>query len=281
MNGSIEDFRKFYAKFIVASAGANDDRLIDAFSTVPREKFLGGGPWPVSTASGYLPTISDDPRLLYQDIVIGLLPEKGINNGQPGLHARCIAELAPKPGEFAIHIGAGTGYYTAVLAELVGPSGGVDAYEIETGLAERAKAYLEGYENVHVHAGSASDAMLPSANIIYVNAGVTRPDDRWIDALKVGGRIAVPITPNEGFGGMLMITRAAADAYAARILCRVGFVSCAGNRSDTESVALAKAFEPHSFRPVKSFHRFTLPDETAWFVGNDWWLSMAEPVLTD
>ncbi len=277
MNDSIRDFRQFYARFIVASAGSANERLIAAFSTVPREKFLGKGPWPVFTGSGYLPTISDDPRLLYQDIVIGLLPEKGINNGQPGLHARCIAELAPSPGESVIHVGAGTGYYTAVLAEMVGPTGVVDAYEIEPSLAERARACLEGYKNAHVHAASASQASLPPADIIYVNAGVTRPDDRWIDALKVGGRMAVPLTPNEGFGGMLMITRVAENVYAAKILCRVAFISCAGNRSDAESAALAKAFEPHSFRPVRSFHRFTSPDETAWFVGNDWWLSTAEP----
>jgi len=240
VNDSIQDFRRFYAKFIVASAGSTDERLIAAFSTVPREKFLGKGPWPVFIGSGYLPTISNDPRLVYQDIVIGLLPEKGINNGQPGLHARCIGELAPSPGESVIHIGAGTGYYTAVLAEMVGGAGVIDAYEVEAGLAERATAYLEGYR-------------------------------------KIGGRMAVPITPNEGFGGMLMITRRAASVYAARILCRVAFISCAGNRSDAESVGLAKAFEPHSFRPVKSFHRFTSPDETAWFAGNDWWLSTAEP----
>src|SRR5205823_7045589 len=167
----------------------------------------GNGPWPVFTGAGYLPTISDDPRLLYQDIVIGLLPEKGINNGQPGLHARCLSEVAPAEGESVIHIGAGTGYYTAILAEMVGRAGEIHAYEIESALAERASSSLRRYSNISVHAASASQIALPPSDIIYVNAGVTRPDDRWIDALKPGGRLVVPMTPNEGYGGMLMVTR--------------------------------------------------------------------------
>jgi hypothetical protein len=83
---------------------------------------------------------------------------------------------------------------------------------------------------------------------------------------------------NVRFGGMLLITRLRKDVYAAKIFSRVAFIPCVGNRNDAESTALAAAFEPHSFRPVKSFHRFTKPDETAWFVGFDWWLSTAAPV---
>uniref|UniRef100_UPI0036729C69 hypothetical protein n=1 Tax=Pectobacterium cacticida TaxID=69221 RepID=UPI0036729C69 len=47
---------------------------------------------------------------------------KGINNGEPFLHAMWIGKLALRPGEAVCHIGAGTGYYTAVLARLVSPA---------------------------------------------------------------------------------------------------------------------------------------------------------------
>jgi hypothetical protein len=53
-----------------------------------------------------------------QDVVVALVPEKAINNGQPSLHARCLALLDPLPGESVIHIGSGTGYVDALGAEL-------------------------------------------------------------------------------------------------------------------------------------------------------------------
>ena len=73
---------------------------------------------------------------------MGLVPEKGINNGEPSLHAKCIGAAAPKVGDVVIHIGAGTGYYTAILAHLVGESGRVYAYEMEADLARRAVGNL-------------------------------------------------------------------------------------------------------------------------------------------
>ena len=45
---------------------------------------------------------------------------RGINNGQPSLHGKSIAALELKEGEMVVQIGAGAGYYTAILAELVG-----------------------------------------------------------------------------------------------------------------------------------------------------------------
>ena len=82
----IQAYREFFANFIVKSIGSTSEPLIAAFAAVPREHFVGSGPWPVCVVPGYIPTISDDPRLLYQDILIGLATERGINNGQPTLH---------------------------------------------------------------------------------------------------------------------------------------------------------------------------------------------------
>ena len=52
--------------------------------------------------------------------MIGILPERNLNNGQPSLHAALIAAAAPQPREHVVHVGAGVGYYTSILAELVG-----------------------------------------------------------------------------------------------------------------------------------------------------------------
>jgi protein-L-isoaspartate(D-aspartate) O-methyltransferase len=83
-----------------------------------------------------------DPAFLYQDVVVALEEERGINNGQPALHALCLAALSVKEGESVVHIGAGAGYYTAVLAELTGVTGKVFAYESAQSLAQSATRNL-------------------------------------------------------------------------------------------------------------------------------------------
>jgi protein-L-isoaspartate(D-aspartate) O-methyltransferase len=270
---SVADFRRFYAEFIVKSAGSADARLIDAFAGIPREDFVGPGPWDVFVGSGYIPTISDDPRLLYQDILIGLATDRKINNGQPSLHARCLAAVAPTAGESAVHLGAGTGYYSAVLAALVGPGGCVLAIEREADLAERARASVRRFPNVEVRAASATDIIVPPCDVIYVNAGATHPPPRWLDALRIGGRLVFPLTPNEGFGVMLLVTRTAEHAYAASAFVRAAFIPCIGARDDATSESLTKALERQSLKEVRSLRRGTAPDASAWCVGNGWWLS--------
>lgn len=273
----IQDYREFFAHFIVRSSGSSDQRLIDAFSSIERERYLGPGPWPIFVGSGYLPTLSDDPRLLYQDVLVGIATDRGINNGQPSLHARCLAACTPALGETVIHIGAGTGYYTAVLAALVGGTGRVLAYEIEADLAERARANLSHLSNVQVVAASAAQAALPKADLIYVNAGATHPLDAWLDALNTGARLIFPLTPHEGLGAMLLVTRRGASSYAASIPMRVAFIPCIGARDDATSKALAAALETQSIKSVKSLRRDSNPDGTAWCVGSGWWLSTADP----
>ena len=272
---TLQDYRKFYAEYIVRSSGSSDERLIAAFADVPREDYLGPGPWQVSVGSGYIPTISADPTLLYQDILVGLATDRRINNGQPSLHAGCLAAVAPAVGESVVHVGAGVGYYTAVLATLVGPAGSVTAFEIESDLAARAAENLSSFPTVTVLNGSASELLLPESDVIYVNAGATHPPGTWLNALKVGGRLIFPLTPNEGLGVMLMITREVLDSYAANAISRVAFIPCIGARDDATSASLAAALERQSLTEVRSLRRSTTPDATAWCVGEDWWLSTA------
>ncbi len=274
---SIQDYRDFYANFIVKSVGSSSGELIAAFAATERERFVGKGPWPIFVGSGYIPTLSDDPRLLYQDVLVGLATDRGINNGQPTLHARCLAACAPTVGESVIHIGAGSGYYTAILAALVGGTGDIVAYEIERDLAEQARSNLLPLPNVKVIGASASETVLPATDVIYVNAGATHPLASWLNALNDGGRLMFPLTPNEGFGGMLLVTRRNAASYAASIVTRASFIPCIGARDDATSKALTAALETQSIKAVKSLRRDTRPDNTSWCVGAGWWLSTAEP----
>jgi protein-L-isoaspartate(D-aspartate) O-methyltransferase len=274
----IEAHRTFFANLVTANAGVplGEPRLAMAFGATPRERFVGPGPWRVFTSTGYIDTPTDDPAFLYQDIVIALAEVGQINNGQPALHAYCLSALKIKEGEAALHIGAGTGYYTAVLARMVGPEGSVAAYEIEEKLAGQAKENLADLANVTVHHRSGAEGPLPGCDIIYVNAGATEPLDVWLDALRPGGRLLLPLTPAQGPGGMLLVTRGANDAFEARMLLPVMFIPCVGARDEETAKKLSEAFKKGTMRDVRSLQRgSTPPDETCWCAGNGWWLSTA------
>ncbi len=218
---------------------------------------------------------TDDPAILYQDINIGLVPKLGINNGEPSLHARCLAACAPKAGEVVVHVGAGTGYYTAILARLVESSGHVHAFEINPDLASRSARNLVGYANVTVHAASALQAQLPRASVIYVCAGATHIPGIWLDALTIGGRLILPLTTSDGPGFMLLVTRQSAVTYEARHISSAYFIGCIGARDETESHALRAALRLQSPKAIRSLRRGEAPDETAWCAGPGWWLSTA------
>ena len=61
---------------------------------------------PETAAGAALP---GDPAYLYQDWLIALDAARGINIGEPGLHARCLDALALREGEEVLHVGAGAG----------------------------------------------------------------------------------------------------------------------------------------------------------------------------
>ena len=276
----LEAHRTFFAKLITSTAGVPNGRLTAAFAATPRERYLGPGPWKVFTGGGYITTPTDDPAFLYQDVTVALSEESKINNGQPVLHAVNLAMLNPQPGETVIHIGAGTGYYTALLQQLIAPGGQVLAYEINPTLADRARTNLADLPNVTVYAQSGTDGPLPTCNIIYVNAGATGPLESWLDALRPGGRLLFPLTPDgpggtPGAGGMLLVTQTPAG-FNARFIMPVMFIPCVGARDDETAQKLAEAFRRGDMKNVHSLRRHTIPDDTCWCSGRGWWLSTAE-----
>jgi protein-L-isoaspartate(D-aspartate) O-methyltransferase len=270
----IQTHRLFFATLITASAGiAAGSELEAALASTPRERFVGPPPWKIFTPAGYIETPSDDPAFLYQDVVVSLGIEAPLNNGQPTLHASCLAAVAPKKGERIVHVGAGTGYYTSVLAKLVGERAVIDAYEVEPELAQRASDNLAEFPHVTVHFTSGSDGPLPACDILYVNAGATEPLPVWLDALTPGGRLLFPMTPAVGVGGMLLITKQEDGKFAARFLFQAQFVPCVGARIDTTAQRLSEAFRDGDWGKVKSLRRNDTTDQSCWCSGPGWWLS--------
>jgi len=182
--------RRAFAKQIMAVFSAADRQVERAFAAVPREDFLGPGPWQVvrwgRDGRGYVTTPSRNPVYLYDDVIVAILSERNLNNGQPSLHAWLMSAAAPRAGEHVVHIGTGNGYYTAILAQLVGRRGKVTAIEYDPELAARSVRNLAHWPQVTVIAGDGTQVDFPKTDVIYVNAGATHPLPHWLDRLKEG-----------------------------------------------------------------------------------------------
>lgn len=276
--------RAFFARFVAARGGARDPRIEEAFAAVPREPFAGPAPWSVLPAGpwsgrpswpGYVQSPDDDPAFLYQDVLVALDPARGINIGEPSLHARCLDCLAVQEGEAVLHVGAGSGYYTAILAHLVGPGGRVHAFEIDPGLAVRAARNLAATPWAELRARSGIGEDLPKVDAVYVNAGITQPSWTWLDALRPSGRLLFPLQPEGGYGGMLLVhkPREGGTAWPARFVSRATFIACQGRQDEEAGRGLAAAFARDDWQAVKSLRLGGKPGATCWFKGEDWWLS--------
>ena len=91
----LSDIRRYFADEIQAVANIRSKALIDAFAKVPREHFLGPGPWRIVSdrSEEYRITEDDDPRRLYHNILVAIDPSRKLNNGQPSYLAFCIDSL--------------------------------------------------------------------------------------------------------------------------------------------------------------------------------------------
>ncbi|PVE23849.1 SAM-dependent methyltransferase [Microvirga sp. KLBC 81] len=265
----LEAYRSDYAEQIARLTGLRDRRIEQAFATVPRENFLPAPPW--TTISLGIATQTSDLADIYDNVLVAIDRERGINNGEPALHADWLDAVSPQPGEAVIHVGAGTGYYSAILSRLVEPGGQVEAYEYEVDLAAKAEQNLSGYSNVKVHAGSAFGRPLPPVDVIYVNAGVVAPDVEWLTALKDGGRLIFPWQPDKGWGPTVLVKRLP-HGFGAKPLMTVGFISCSGT---TEKAASQRRLTEADLASVRSLwlRSDRSPDASAVAVYEQVWFS--------
>lgn len=272
---SIEEVRGFYARLMAAASRSPDPRLERAFEAVPSEAFFPPGPWKVMVNLRYFETPSADPVYLYQNALVALDADKGINNGEPSLHAAWIGAVVPQRGEAVTHVGAGTGYYTAILSMLVLPTGKVTAFEIDGNLAQKAMHNLAPFEGVDVISGDATKKRLPLSDVIYVNAGVAAPPADWLRALKPGGRMIFPWRPNEEIA-LTLLVRAESGGYSVTPLMPAWFIPCVGASREVVPSKLPASFA--EARTIRSIWRTADrgPDESAIAIYPDVWFS-SEP----
>ena len=176
--------------------GVNDTAVIAAMGTVPRERFVPQEARPTAYLDRSIPL--GGSRAMPSPEAVGLL----------------LTALAPKPGERALVVGAGTGYSAAVLAEM-----GVDvvALEADSGLAEAAR-----HAGIDVVAAPLEDGHANGApyDLILVDGAVEHLPEGLTDQLREGGRI--------GFARLdrgvsrLALGRKAANAVGVQSLVDVG-----------------------------------------------------------
>ena len=122
----IEQARRWFAEELRFVARVNDPSVVAAFATTPRERFVGPGPLRVLSywhLNDYWTPPDAGPAAVYHDVLIAYDEKRRLNNGLPSLWAFVFEKVGVARGERVVHLGCGMGYYTAILAELVGPTG--------------------------------------------------------------------------------------------------------------------------------------------------------------
>src|SRR2546423_4623357 len=189
--------------------GLHDERVLAAMAKVPREEFV---PENMRAKS-------------YFDSALPIGHEQTIS--QPFIVAFMTEQLRPQPTDRVLEIGTGTGYQTAVLAELVR-----DVYTIEIiePLAKDASARLArlGYSNAHVKIGDGYQGWPEVApfDAIIVTCAPDQVPQPLTQQLKEGGRMIIPA--RSGINQQLFLLEKKGGQMAQRAILPVRFVQMTG-----------------------------------------------------
>jgi protein-L-isoaspartate(D-aspartate) O-methyltransferase len=153
-----------------------DTRVLAAMSQVPRHEFVPEKKRPLAYANIPLPIGYD--QTISQPYIVALMTE----------------QLELQPTDRVLEIGTGSGYQTAILAELVA---GVYTIEIVEPLALSAHEILHrlGYKNIHYRHGDGSDGWPDAApfNAVIVTCAPSHVPSPLIEQLKPDGRLVAPV----------------------------------------------------------------------------------------
>jgi protein-L-isoaspartate(D-aspartate) O-methyltransferase len=291
----LDSIRRHYAKQIRAVVWRRyrlrlSDELCSAFARIRREDFLDAAPWLIrGTATQsvwqqvvsrfsrhprrYDDTTDDATRLYHPDTVVAIDASRGLNNGQPSGLAAWLQVLELRRGDRVLHIGCGLGYYTAVIAAVVAPDGEVIGVELDADLASRAGANLTSVKHVSVVAADGCEFDPGPVDAILVNAGATQPRSLWLERLRVGGRMLLPLTDDTGTGILLKVRREEAG-YVAQFVATATIFHCLGGRDPDSSRRLQAHFARGSWTSVQSLRRDSHePSIDCWLHADDFYLS--------
>lgn len=188
----------------IIARGIQDPAVIKAMHRVARHRFVPDESSSFSYADRPLP-------IGYNQTI-----------SQPYIVALMTESLELKPEDRVLEIGTGSGYQSAILAEIAAQ---VFTIEIVQPLAERAAATLAdlGYTNVHTRVGDGSRGWPEEApfDAIIVTAAPEGVPHALLGQLAMGGRLLLPIGKEEQH---LVLYRRSTDGYVGTDLGRVRFV---------------------------------------------------------
>jgi protein-L-isoaspartate(D-aspartate) O-methyltransferase len=166
------------------------DAVAEAFAAVPRAGFLREGDRGRAAFDGPLP--------------IG----RGQTSSQPRTVEDMLRLLAVEPGQRVLDVGAGSGWTTALLGHLVGPTGVVVGVEIEPGLACWGEGNVRrtSYAWASVRAADPEVLGFPAGapyDRILVSAAAREVPEELVGQLADGGRMVLPVD-----GRMTLVERA-------------------------------------------------------------------------
>jgi protein-L-isoaspartate(D-aspartate) O-methyltransferase len=226
----------------LARRGISGPRLLEAFREVPREAFV-----PDELA-----------EFAYQDAPLPIGDGQTIS--QPYIVAVTVEALGLKGGERVLEIGTGSGYAAAILGRLAGEVFTVERLE---SLAEQARERLArlGFDNVHVLHGDGTLGWPEHApfDAIAVAAGGPEVPEALLSQLAPGGRLVIPVGPQESSQVLTRVTRDESGDYREEPLTPVRFVPLIGEQGWPERERMLRA----PARPDKSRSVMQLVRETA------------------
>jgi len=156
--------------------GIHDERVLAAMKMVPRHEFVRGPDWPEAYADHPVPIAEQQ------------------TTSQPYIIAAMLQSAEIKAGDRVLEIGAGSGYQTAVLAELAGHVFAIERYPT---LVDSARKVLDrlGYHNIALVAGDGSMGLAQAApyDVIIVSAAAPRVPPVLMEQLTSGGRMVIPV----------------------------------------------------------------------------------------
>ena len=265
MIGDLAARRLVWAQELRALCSLKTERLVQALAEVPREAYLPPGPWELRGEGEFgrssLQTPDADPSHVYQNVSIAIDGTRQLFNGAPSTVVPLIDKLGLAPGARVLHVGCGLGYYSAVMAHSVGPSGRVVAIEVDPRLALDAARNLAPIAWVDARQGDGTALGGEYFDRILVHAGTTHPHEAWLDRLAPAGRLLLPITYTHpmmgaiGKGPMVAVSKAG-DEFEAQVAApMLAIYSAVGLRDPQINEELGKALRRDPSPSLKRLRR--------------------------